>query len=235
MYKLPIKNILTDAFLIPWKERSLFINALALPILALVSILAIWAAVKPENQLLNYTFVLFYFFAFCYFAVTCHRLILLKNKMQRSYNTFRIIFFLKWVIIIYGISLAIEMIILTIMMNAINDFNSKNIPNIRDFLYLPLMYFVGRFSLIFPATALDLKGSLKWSWNATRNNGINILCIVGLFPWFMYILLSLVYRDDPTIIEQAIIALLTYFVSAIGVFALSLTYRALQINAQKQL
>jgi len=235
MYKLPIKDILTDAFLIPWNEKPHFIQALVLPILALVSIWAIWTIVKPESIFLNYTFALLYSIAFCYFAITCHRLILLKNNTQHSYNTIRIIFFLKWVIIIYGISLAIEMIILTIMMNTINDFNSNNIPHIRDFLYLPLMYFVGRFSLIFPATALDLKGSLKWSWGATRNNGINILCIVGLFPWFMYILLSLVYRNEPSIIEQAIMTLLTYFVSAIGIFALSLTYKALQLNAQKQL
>ena len=233
MYKLPIQSIITDAFLIPWNEKAHFIQALAFPVLALVSVWAIWATVKPENQLLNYTFVLFYCLAFCYFAITCHRLILIKNNAPHSYNTIRIILFLKWLIIIYGISLAIEMIILTIIMNTINDFDFNAVTHIRDFLYLPLMYLVGRFSLIFPATALDLKGSLKWSWNATRNNGINILCVVGLLPWFMYILLSFVYRDDPTIIEQAIITLLTYFVSAIGIFALSLTYRELQLNAQK--
>lgn len=235
MYKLPIKDILTDAFLIPWNEKTHFISALALPILSLVSIWAIWFSINPENLLFNYMFAFLYCLAFCYFAITCHRLILLNNNAKHSYNTIRIIFFLKWLLIIYGASLAIEMIILTVMMNTINDFDSKNISHISDFLYLPLTYLVGRFSLIFPATALDLEGSLKWSWNATRNNGINILCIIGLFPWFMYILLSLVSRDSPTIIEQAIIALLMYFVSAIGIFALSLTYRALQINAQKQL
>lgn len=235
MYKLPIKDILVDAFIIPWNDKSHFISTLSLPILALVSVWAIWAFVKPENQLVNYAFALLYLFAFCYFAITCHRLILLKNEAKKSYNTIRVIYFLKWFIIIYGISLVIEMIVLTIMMNTIKDFDPDSISHIRDFLYLPLMYLVGRFSLIFPATALDLKGSLKWSWSATRNNGINILCIVGLFPWFMYILVSLIYRDEPTIVEQAIIALLTYFVTAIGIFALSLTYRSLQLNAQKQL
>jgi hypothetical protein len=235
MYKLPIKDILTDAFLIPWNEKYLFINTLAFPILALVSIWATWVLVDPENQLLNITFVLFYFFAFCYFAVACHRLILLRDKSQHSYNTIRILHFLKWFVIIYGISLAIEMVLLTIMMNVIIDFNPDNISELQNFLYLPLMYLVGRFSLIFPATALDLKSSLKWSWKATQNNGINILCIVGLFPWFMYILISLIQRDEPTIIEQSVVALLTYFVSAIGIFALSLTYKALQSDAQKQL
>ena len=138
MYKLPIKNILTDAFVIPWNEKALFLHTLALPILALVSVWAIWFFVKPENLLLNYTFVLLYSLAFCYFAVTCHRLILLKNDSQHSYNTIRMVFFLKWLIIIYGISLAIEMIIITIMMNTINDFDFNNVPNIRDLLYLPL-------------------------------------------------------------------------------------------------
>ena len=234
MYKLPIKDILTDAFLIPWRDKSFFLNALSLPVLALVSIWAIWSFAKPANPLVSYTFGFFYLCAFCYFAITCHRLVLLENKTKHSFNTIRIIHFLKWFIIIYGASLVIEMIIITIMVNISKDFVPDNISHIRDFLYLPLMYLVGRFSLIFPATALDLKGSLKWSWNATRSNGINILCIVGLFPWFMYILVSFLYRDNPTIIEQTLFALLSYFVTAIGIFALSLTYKALQLNAEKE-
>jgi Tfp pilus assembly protein PilN len=140
---------------------------------------------------------------------------------------------MKWVIIVYGLSLALEMLILTLTMNIIQDFDFNNITVVRNILFLPLMYLVGRVSLIFPATALDLRRSLKWSWNETRNNGVNILCIVGLLPWFMYIFLSFLQREEPTIIEQAILTLLTYLVSAIGIFALSLTYRALQINAQK--
>jgi len=233
MYKLPIKDILADAFIIPWRDKSRFINALSFPILTLVSAWAIWAFVKPANPFINFGFYLLYLLAFCYFAITCHRLILLKDEAKHSYNTIRVLHFFKWFVIIYGISLILEMIVLTIMMNIIKGFDPRNISDIRDFLYLPLMYIVGRFSLILPASALDLKSSLKWSWNATRNNGINILCIVGLFPWFMYILVSYIYRDEPSIIDQALIALVTYFVTAIGIFALSLTYRALQLNAQK--
>jgi len=251
MYKLPIKQILLDAFLVPWNEKSHFIGALTPPIFILVCTWSIWAATKPESQIFNYLYYLLYLSAFSYFAVTCHRLILIKNNAQGFYNTVRIIYFLKWLIIIYGISFVLEMISLTIIINLMpgietkelteeaikkhGEIISKNTETIRDLLYLPLMYLVGRLSLIFPATALDLKASIKWSWKATRNNGLNILCVVGLLPWFLYILLSYMQRDNPTIFEQALLALLTYLVAAISIFALSLTYKALQTNAQKQL
>lgn len=251
MYKIPIKQILFDSFLIPWNEKSFYTRALAPPVLALVSTWAIWAFVKPEYMLLNYLFSLLYLAAFAYFAVTCHRLILVKDKTHCSFNTIRVLSFLKWLLIIYGFSFFLEMIILTIVINLLPNTEAIDISKagisaqgsnltentnlIRDLLYLPFMYLVGRFSLIFPATALDLRASLKWSWNATRNNGLNILCVVGLLPWLLYFLLSFVQRDIPTIVEQTIIALFTYVVSAISIFALSLTYRALQLNAQKQL
>ncbi len=251
MYKLPIKQIIADAFVIPWNNKRLYTRALAPPVLVLVTTWAVWAVTKPESQIFNYLFYLLYLSAFAYFAVTCHRLILIKTNTQGYYNTVRIIYFLKWLIIIYGILFVLEMISLTLIINLLPGIETKELTEkaiiehgelisktsdiIMDLLYLPLMYFVGRMSLIFPATALDLKASIKWSWNATRNNGLNILCVVGLLPWFLYILLSLMQRDNLTIFEQAFIALLTYLVAAISIFALSLTYRSLQINAQKQL
>ncbi|MCP4279262.1 MAG: hypothetical protein GY776_04525 [Alteromonas sp.] len=251
MYKIPIKQILLGAFLIPWNEKALYTRALAPPVLALVSTWSIWTFVKPESLLLNYLFLFLYSAAFAYFAVTCHRLILVKENAYSSYNTIRVLNFTKWLIVIYGFSFALEMILLTIATNfmpateamsistagitAQGNNLSENTNLIRDFLHLPLMYLVGRFSLIFPATAVDLRASLRWSWSATRNNGLNILCVVGLLPWLLYVLLSFVQRDNSTIVEQAIIALLTYVVTAIGIFALSLTYRELQANAQRKL
>ena len=63
---------------------------------------------------------------------------------------------------------------------------------------------------------------------ATRRNGIRIFCIVGIFPWLMDALLSLVERDNATIIEQTVIGFLVFICWAIGVFALSLSYMELQ-------
>ncbi len=238
-------------FLIPWNEKALYTRALAPPVLALVSTWSIWALVKPEQSIPNYLFYFLYSAAFAYFAVTCHRLILVVDKTQSSYNTIRVLKFIKWLIIIYGISFILEMVLLTIIINFFPDTEAidvskagitaqggnltENTNLIRDLLYLPLMYLVGRFSLILPATAVDLRASLKWSWSATRNNGLNILCVVGLLPWLLFVLLSFVQRDNSTIVEQTIIALLTYMVTAISIFALSLTYKALQTNVQKQL
>ena len=226
-------------------------RTLALPVLALVSTWSIWALAKPVHWLANYILLFLYLLAFAYFAVACHRLILVKEKGHNSYNTIRVLRFTKWILIIYGFSFILEMILLTIIINILpvtevidiskvgitaQGFNLTEITShIRDFLYLPLMYMVGRFSLIFPATAVDLNASLKWSWSATRDNGLNILFVVGLLPWLLYIILSFVQRDNSTIVEQTIIALLTYMITAISVFALSLTYSALQKNTQKEL
>jgi len=252
--KLPLSKILINAFLIPWSRKGYFLQTIALPTLLLVSIWALWVTINPAGVLNSYLFLFAYLVAFSYFAITCHRLILASTSSLKQIQTIhirRLAWFTAWVIVIYGLSLIIELIALNILIQfvtmpasvelteaAINQYQlelqqAKEI--IEYILYLPIMYLLGRLSLVFPATAIDVKTGLKWSWIQTRNNGLRILVIIALFPWSLNILLSLLNRENATIFEQGIVGILMYLSAAIGIFALSLTYLELQDTSHQEL
>jgi hypothetical protein len=245
--KLPLSKILINAFLIPWNRKSYFLQAIAIPTLLLVSIWALWVTINPTGILYSYLFFFAYLVAFSYFAITCHRLILTSNTSLRqiqAINIRRLAWFTAWVIVLYALSLIIELIALNILIQFVkmpasvelteaiinqHQIELQKAKQIIEYtVYLPIMYLLGRLSLVFPATAIDTKSGLKWTWIQTRHNGLRLLFIIALFPWSLDILLSLLDRENATIFEQGIVAILMYLSAAIGIFALSLTYLELQ-------
>lgn len=253
MEKISIPKILANTFLAPWNNIQLYSQALSIPILLLVSIWGIWLAASPLNAALHLIFYGLYFIAFAYLAIICHQLILIDKAsikailIPKATTLFRFIFLM---IAVYLLATIIEYVIINIYLNTFNTSMSGELTDevlkknrkemnldikVAQYIaYIPSMYFFGRFCLVFPATALGYKPSLKWSWQATKNNHLHILFIVALFPWALQLFLYALYREDSTIIEKALISLLTYISAALGIFAISLTYKELyRIEQQK--
>ena len=178
---------------------------------------AIWAAYKV---------------AFVVFAVTCHRLVLVEDATFTFQISFRLreVKFVGWAIAVYAIFYLIVSVPLTVTMNlpiTSDAFDSSEFAYYAQFIFsIPATYILARLCLVFPATAIDMKYGLSWSWAQTRGNGWRIVVIVGLYPWLISTMIWLVSREDPMLIEQAFIAFLYYVGLALEVFALSLTYRA---------
>jgi len=252
--KLPLSKILINAFLIPWSRKGHFLQTIALPTLLLVSIWGIWATINPTGILLSYFLLFTYLVAFSYFAITCHRLILTDNasiSQTQEFNIKRMTWFLLWLIFFYGLYLIIELATMNLFINLIDtpaplELNEaaieqhqleiqQTVDTLRNLVYLPIMYILGRFSLVFPATAIDKKTSFIRSWIQTRHNGLRIIFIIALFPWALEILLSILTRENATIFEQGIVGILMYLSFAIGIFALSLTYLELQDTSHQEL
>ncbi len=254
MEKLQVANIIQNAFLLPLSRFSLFSKTLAFPILLMVTIWSFWYAISPDSSILNIGFYLLYLIGFVYFAVTCHRLILIDNAHFTSIplvSLYTLGRFTGLFIVVYLLSTLVEMAIITVFINVfdnkvsgsiakeviVNDSESQNeyFEMAEYIAYLPAMYIVGRLSLVFPATALGYKVGLKWSWGATKHNGIHILFIIALFPWALQIILSFMQRDNAKFVEQTALGILMYISAAIGIFALSLTYKDLKSIAEKKL
>ncbi len=240
MEKISISKIISNSFILPWNNLLFYSQVLAIPILALVSVWSIWAIISPTGQASSYLFFFIYFSVFSYLAITCHKLILTKNRKINeivSINIKQMLRFILMASIIYIMSFIIKFIILTIYLNIFSEPPSSDIRiEVAEYIaYLPSMYIIGRLCLIFPAIALGYKPSLKWAWRATRNNHLHILVIVAIFPWVLQILLSLLYRENATLIEQVIISLMTYISAILAVFAISLTYKELHEIEHKNL
>jgi len=254
MEKIQVSRIIQNAFLLPLSRIGYFSKSLVFPILLMVAIWSLWHAISPEASLVNFSFYFSYIIAFVYFAIICHRLILVDMHQETlipKASIYTIGRFTGLFIFVYFLSMLVEMAIITIVINILDndvpatlssdiaskdsEIVNKNIEIAEYVAYLPAMYIVGRFSLVFPATALGYKTGLKWSWEATKKNGLHVLFIIALFPWALNILLSLIYRENATFIEQTLLMFFMHISAAIGIFALSLTYRELRSIAEKKL
>jgi len=232
MDKISITKIVSNAFIIPWNNLFFYSRVLSIPIIILVSVWAIWINLAIYSPFISSLGFFVYCAAFAYLAITCHKLILTKNKTFNQLLTIDIKIFIRFIIfatIVYTLSLIVRLIIVNVYVNTFSDNTQPDSTlEIAEYIaYLPSMYIISRFCIIFPAVALGYKPKLAWAWNATRKFHLHILFIVALFPWALEIIIYALSREDSTLIEQSVITLLTYISTVIGVFAISLTYNEL--------
>ncbi|MCW8934701.1 MAG: hypothetical protein OQK98_08250 [Gammaproteobacteria bacterium] len=240
MDKISITKIVSNAFIIPWNNLFFYSCVLSVPILILVSVWSVWLVLAPYNPYVSSPGFLVYCASYAYLAITCHRLILTKNKTLKQLLAIDIKQFIRFIIlatIVYALSLAVRLVIVNIYVNLFNDSiqADTNLEIAEYIAYLPSMYIIARFCIIFPAVALGYKPKLAWAWNATRKYHLHILFIVALFPWALEIIIYALYRENSTLVEQLFITFLTYISTVIGVFAISLTYNELYEIEHKKL
>lgn len=239
MYKLSVLNIVIEAFWQPWKYKLRFFNMLALPLAMVVGITTIWSEVNVENISFNLFFYLIYIFSVSYFAVKCHRFILISNNTPSTNIPMikRVIAFLLWIFVVYIVVGIVLTIFMTIGMNTFADaalmkasyyISDNNFSLLKLLLILPAGYILARLSLVFPAIAIDKRASMKWAWKASQNNGLRMLVLIGVLPWMTTILLNLLWRENGTMFEYVFLSILGYIVLAIEVFILSIAYREIQ-------
>jgi len=230
--RAPVLNILLRSIQVACGNKARFSTALALPTLLLVTIWATnWLFFEPAKDLTAWVVWSVYKIAFVIFAVACHRLVLVEaatSTFQFSFGV-REVKFVSWAVAVYGIFYFIAAVPITVVMNLSTTSDALDSP---EFFYyaqllssIPATYILARLCLVFPATAIDMKYGLSWSWAQTRGNGWRIFVIIGLYPWLISTVIWLVSRDEPTLIEQVFTALLYYVGLALEVFALSLTYK----------
>ena len=247
MQRLPVSKIMLGAFLIPWWNRARFLKALGFPTLFIVTVWGAWLFLDSMGvPYIGWTMFIFHWLSFCVFAVTCHRLMLIEEKDDIAYLVIHhspIIFrFLLWSIALYFIVGVIESILMSIIYN-IADTNlteyvssaNENAENLvalskksqaaRYLASLPALYVLSRLSLVLPSIAVDKPMTMRQSWKCTAGNGMRVFLTVGIFPASLNLILGFLSRNEPTVIENSLSAILVIVALAIGIFALSLTYK----------
>lgn len=233
---LPFLRIIAAAIFFAWSYRAEFLRAISIPLLALA---VVWGAWITFTEKLPWGFAwgiaLLYGLSFSFLAVTCHRLVLAdpaeRFKPLAAKPGYREIKFLGWLIVIYLIKALVVVILLNVFQDAVGRWFVQDGTGVsgwgKQLLSVPGLYVLARLSLILPATAIDQRAGLRWSWSRTRGNGWRIFVVVGLFPWLMEEVFDLVVREEASAVEQAVWFILAYVVIAIELAALSLTYREL--------
>lgn len=90
--------------------------------------------------------------------------------------------------------------------SASGSYIERNI--IQFILWIPLYYCVARWSMVLPATAIDMRGlDLAWSWRISKGNGWRVFVLLGLLPMGTEMLFSLVPA-----VASPILFVIEYFV-----------------------
>lgn len=235
-YQIPFLRIIAAAVFFAWSFRGEFLKAISIPTLILVAVWGAWVTFSEELPWgFSWIIAVLYGLSFSFLAVTCHRLVLVSSadifKPFQAKSGYRELRFLGWLIAIYVIKALVVFIIWKIAQDAgghvFGAGNDGLTYWVKQLLSIPGLYVLARLSLALPATALDQRVGLRWSWVWTRGNGWRIFVVVGLFPWLMDMVLDLVSREGATVVEQVALFILAYVGIAIEVVALSLTYREL--------
>ncbi len=99
-------------------------------------------------------------------------------------------------------------------------------------------YFLGRFSLICPAVAIDWKqdsessweDTLEWSWNQTEAQGWKMALLVGGLPLLLgvfYEVLIIFGIQEVALLDSLVYAFLWFFITPIEIALLSIAFREL--------
>ena len=208
--------ILREACLLSWNHRQHFARLLIIPVtlMTLISVAeSYWLESKDTSSiaLIGFLQVLPDFLIFTFFAVSCHRSILIGEHSVSRFGvpgwSMRETRFYLWILGIYTLGfffLILFSAVLGVIPVAIGRSMGETWDNIMAvmkhpaFFYssmallsVPFAYVVGRLSLVLPAVAVDLRPSFTSGWAQSEGNGWRVTILVGGIPILFMILQAL--------------------------------------------
>jgi hypothetical protein len=236
--KLPLRKVIWGAFSLSWQNRASLFSATSRPLLALIACsLASEVTRFSQSLTLCWLMYLLYGIATSWLAVTVHRLVLLETSDASEISAQaakRIGLFLAFLV---GVWLLYAALVLLIMSGVMNAFLMRYVPagGERPELSVPMEWInsaarvlafvvVARFSLVFPAIAIDQQPDLVAAWRASKRNAWRLAVVVGVLPWCLHQFAQIIYRDGASPAEFAMIVVLTTLFTVIEIVALSLSY-----------
>jgi hypothetical protein len=236
--RLDLGKVVAGAFLVPWWQRKAFARALAVPVALIFAYSLLWQeyAAPRLGAAGGWLGAALYGLLFTFFAVRCHRLVLLDAQAVaaewRPRWTMRETRFFMWVAGLWLFGMLGFLVVLTIAANAWTALGGDLRAGhewLEAAAKLVLLYFLGRLCLLFPATAVDREPppGWRWSWGLTRGNGWRLFIVVGALPMLFALLVDLVYRSEATTLEWLLVSGLAIVLFAVEIAAVSLSYREL--------
>ena len=187
-------------------------------------------------SMLQLALILFLYTVFC---IRCHRLVLLGATPETDVFPPQIGeregSFCRFLVIIYGSIFSIffcgaVFVPIFLLFWGISDTGYEEWP-LFSLSMIPFSYILGRYCMVFPATAVDLQPSFKWAWEQSKGIGWRLGVLAGILPWS----LSFIYKggsvyfglDQYQFTYSLITGLLWFAVTTIEVAVLSIAFREL--------
>lgn len=242
---LPIQEIFLKALLVPWHQRGALLRTLLLPALGWVLLSRLGQDWVQESWIRAIPIWIVWGVLYTFFAVTCHRLVLLGERavphfglMQFTRRELRFLLLLALIYIVYMFVMLVGGTVLgSVAINVLPN-GSERVPKYISVAFVWMSFAVSgfvfaRFGVVLPATALDKKHGLKWAWQLSHGNGLRLFFLVGLIPYALSYLMSLIDLGAGSI-PSFLYSVLWFILLIIEIAALSLSYQALTAGGEVQ-
>jgi membrane-anchored glycerophosphoryl diester phosphodiesterase (GDPDase) len=102
---------------------------------------------------------------------------------------------------------------------------------VTTLLYAPPYYFIARWALILPASALDRNRNMRWAWDISKGNSFQLFILIGLVPLLTgFVLSSLAEFLGSSIIFLIVQNAIWLAVGAVEICLLSLSYEWMELG-----
>jgi len=188
--KLPIKEIFHESItLVKNNYKALFKAAILYIIIGLIINIYDYMYLDLENFVLDIPSLILtalLWFTFILTSVRFHRIFLLSEMDNSSFlkwSTIESKFFGRWIVIILSSGLIATPVLIIFSFFSISYGYEETDSILGIIMMIPMYYFISRFSLVLPATAInDKENSLKWSWNLSKGNAIRLFLLLTALP-----------------------------------------------------
>ncbi|MEJ2424341.1 MAG: hypothetical protein P8101_07730 [Candidatus Thiodiazotropha sp.] len=141
---------------------------------------------QGDDSVLAWSYSTIHGAVFVFFAVACHRVLLLDRDSFEQDRMFRFtgreLRFLGWSFVAYFYLLFVAMALM-IPMSIIFEYIEGSTLILAIYIsLLPGMYLFARLALLLPSTAVDQRNDINWAWGLSRGNGWRLVVLVGLIP-----------------------------------------------------
>ena len=235
------------AFTLPWEHRGAVFRATAMPLLAVIAStlavqkISLYFAEEISRQIAYHFLYVPILIAWCWLAITVHRLVLLEAadaRMSLDVATLRrLSIFAAAVVGVWVLFTGLTLLITGVVLNIIVGPRYVAAGEVSPPMDLPVSpqfianvanvfayWFVARVSLMLPMIAIDRKPDLIAAWRTSRHNGWRLAIVVGLLHWCLQRLVDFLYRDGASELEFGVLVVLGALLVVIDVTALSLSY-----------
>jgi len=237
--EFPLKQIFLSGIKIPFQQYKLLIK-LSWPFILLLFASSFYLE-ESELTLVKVAYGIVYSLIGLLALVNCHRIFIWPEGSAVHLSTFRwsetetyfLLNMLKMMGIVILLIIPLFVGLVMLVMSEVKPLSSDGILShyIFSLTFLPLTYFIARWSLIFPHAATDNKPTISWAWQLTAGYGFKLFLLIGMIPFLTGVILqSVTDYVEPSYLFNLIKNSIWLVIATIEICFLSLSYKWLMSN-----